>query len=239
VSAAWRTGDPGLLFLGAINRANPTPQLGEIAATNPCGEVPLLPFESCNLGSINLARLLEERDGRAVIDWKRLRAVVNTAVRFLDNVIEVNHYPSPEIARMTRHNRKIGLGVMGFAEALVRIGCSYDSDEAVVLAEAVMQSIAGEALSASEQLAMERGVFPCWPGSIYERRKLRVRNATRTAIAPTGTIGIIADTSPSIEPLFALAYRRTGVLGRQTLGEVNGLFREHVQRRGLDTDALV
>ena len=239
INAAWRMGDPGLLFLDAINRANPTPQLGDIEATNPCGEVPLLPHEACNLGSLSLARFVAERDGRAAVDWERLRGVVNTAIRFLDNLIEVNHYPSLEIARQTRGNRKIGLGVMGLAEALVRLGISYDSDEAVSLAAEFMRTIAGEAMRASEQLAAERGVFPHWPGSIYERRAVRLRNATRTAIAPTGTIGIIADTSPGIEPFFALAYRRSHVLAGQTLYEINPLFREHLHRRGLDTAACL
>jgi ribonucleoside-diphosphate reductase alpha chain len=239
VRAAWQTGDPGLLFLDAINRANPTPHLGAIEATNPCGEVPLLPYESCNLGSINLAHMLREREGRADVDWEKLRATVRKAVRFLDDVIEVNRYPIPEIERMTRGNRKIGLGVMGFAELLIRLGLSYDSDEAVALAEQVMQAIAEEALVASAELAAERGVFPNWKGSVHEARNHPVRHATLTAIAPTGTISIIADTSASIEPLFALAYRRTHVLGGQTLYEVNPLLLEYLDRYGLRAEDVL
>ncbi len=234
VRAAWQTGDPGLLFLDAINRANPTPHLGAIEATNPCGEIPLLPYESCNLGSINLTHMLREREGRVEVDWEKLRATVRKAVRFLDDVIEVNRYPIPEIERMTRGNRKIGLGVMGFAELLIRLGLPYDSDEAAALAEQLMRTIAEEALAASTELAEERGVFPNWKGSVHEARNHRLRNATLTAIAPTGTISIIADTSASIEPLFALAYRRTHVLGGQTLYEVNPLLLEYLDRYGLD-----
>ncbi|MCS7158538.1 MAG: adenosylcobalamin-dependent ribonucleoside-diphosphate reductase [Blastocatellia bacterium] len=239
VRAAWETGDPGLLFLDAINRANPTPQLGAIEATNPCGEIPLLPYESCNLGSINLKHMLRQRDGRVEVDWEKLRETVRKAVRFLDDVIEVNRYPIPEIERMTRGNRKIGLGVMGFAEMLIRLGLSYDSDEAVELAERVMRVIAEEALATSAALAEERGVFPNWKGSVHEAHNRRLRNATLTAIAPTGTISIIADTSASIEPLFALAYRRTHVLGGQTLYEVNPLFLEYLDRHGLKADDVL
>ncbi len=237
--AAWQTGDPGLLFLDAINRANPTPQLGPIEATNPCGEIPLLPYESCNLGSINLKHMLRERGGRTEVDWEKLRETVRKAVRFLDDVIEVNRYPIPEIERVTRGNRKIGLGVMGFAEMLIRLGLSYDSDDAVDLAERVMRVIAEEALATSTELAKERGVFPNWKGSVHEARNRRVRNAALTAIAPTGTISIIADTSASIEPLFALAYRRTHVLGGQTLYEVNPLFLEYLERYGLKADEVL
>ncbi len=236
---AWRTGDPGLLFLDTVNRANPTPHVGQIEATNPCGEVPLLPWEPCNLGSINLSRMLTRRDGQAAIDWDRLAATVRAAIRFLDDVIEVNRYPVPEIERMARGNRKVGLGVMGFAEMLVHLGVSYDSDEAVALADRLMAFIAAEALAASQALAEERGVYPNWRGSVHEARGLRVRNATRTAIAPTGTISIIADTSASIEPLFALAYRRTGVLDGRTLLEVNPLLRQHLEYSGLDVEAIV
>jgi ribonucleoside-diphosphate reductase alpha chain len=236
--AAWRTGDPGLLFLDAINRTNPTPHLGTIEATNPCGEIPLLAHEACNLGSINLARMLRAQDDRPAIDWDKLRATARAAARFLDNIVQVNKYPVPEMEQLARGNRKIGLGVMGFAEMLVRLEISYDSDEAVALAERLMKFIADEALQVSRELAEERGVFPNWPGSVYERQGIKVRNATRTAIAPTGTIGIIAGTSPSIEPLFALAYRRSHVLEGQTLLEINPLFLEYAQRHGLDAAGL-
>lgn len=237
--AAWQTGDPGLLFLDTINLANPTPHLGPLEVTNPCGEVPLLPYESCNLGSINLAHMVRWHNGRAAVGWEKLRAVVQRAVRFLDDVIEVNKYPIPEIDRMTRGNRKIGLGVMGFAEMLIRLGISYDSDAAVQLAEQLMRTIAEEALKTSQELAEERGVFPNWKGSVFEAQNVKVRNATRTAIAPTGTLSIIAGTSASIEPLFALAYRRTRVLGGQTLYEVNPIFLAYAQHYGFNAEKLI
>jgi ribonucleoside-diphosphate reductase alpha chain len=238
-TAAWRTGDPGLVFIDTVNRNNPTPQIGIIEATNPCGEIPLLPFESCNLGSINLAHMVRGQNDRPVIDWQKLRKTVGKAIRFLDDVIEVGKYPTLQIEQVTRENRKIGLGLMGFAEMLILLGISYDSDEGVRTGEKIMQVIAEEARETSRKLAEERGVFPNWKGSIYDSRGLRVRNATQTAIAPTGTIGIIAGTSASIEPLFALAYRRLHVLGDQTLFEANPIFLEHLDRYGLKTDEVL
>lgn len=208
-------------------------------ATNPCGEIPLLPFESCNLGSINLARMVLPQGEYGAVDWEKLRATVRTAVRFLNDVIEVNRYPVPEIEAMTRGNRKIGLGVIGFAELLIRLGISYDSDEAVKTAERVMQAVAQEARSASWELAEERGVYPNWKGSVHEKEGRRLRNATQVAVAPTGTIGIIAGTSPGIEPLFALAYRRSHVLEDQTLFETNPIFLEHLERHGLNVEKVV
>lgn len=237
--AAWHTGDPGLLFLDSINRVNPTPHLGSIEATNPCGEIPLLPFESCNLGSINLAHMLSKQSRKETVDWEKLRTTVRTAVRFLDDVIEVSQYPVPEIEETTRGNRKIGLGVMGFAEMLIRLGISYDSGEAVKAGGEIMQVVAEEAKRTSHELSEERGVFPKWKGSVHEREGVRLRNATQVAVAPTGTIGIIAGTSPSIEPLFALAYRRSHVLEDQTLLETNPLFLEHLDRHGLDANRIV
>jgi ribonucleoside-diphosphate reductase alpha chain len=231
--AAWLTGDPGVVFLDVINRANPTPHLGAIEATNPCGEIPLLPFESCNLGSINLAHMLRSVEGHPAVDWEKLGSTVHVATRFLDDVIEVSKYPVPEIEEMTRSNRKIGLGVMGFAEMLIRLGISYASEDAVRAAEEIMRFIALEAEKASKELAEERGAFSRWKGSVLETKGIKARNATRTAIAPTGTIGIIAGTSPSIEPLFALAYKRSHVLEEQTLYEVNPLFLEFLDRHGL------
>ena len=238
-AAAWQTGDPGLLFRDAINRANPTPQLGTIEATNPCGEVPLLANESCNLGSINVARLVLESRGAPAFDWQRLGTLVHEAVRFLDDVIEVNRYPLAAIERATRATRKLGLGVMGFAEALARLGISYDSGEAERFADRLMRAIAEGARRASALLAERRGNFPAWQASIYEGERLAMRNATRTAIAPTGTIGIIAGTSASIEPLFALAYRRSGVLGGETLEEVNPLLVRTLESAGLDTQRVL
>lgn len=239
VDAAWRTGDPGLLFLDAINRANPTPHVGAIEATNPCGEIPLLPYESCNLGSINLARMVRERDGRRELDREKLQATSRAAVRFLDDVIEVCRYPVPEIEAMTRGNRKIGLGVMGFADLLVRLGVPYDSDEAERVAEDVMGLIAREAREASAALAAERGTYPNWKGSVHEREGLPLRNATQTAIAPTGTISIIAGASAGIEPLFALAYRRSHVLEGETLHEVAPVFLEALEELGLDAATIL
>ena len=238
VDAAWRTGDPGLLFLDTINRTNPTPHLGAIETTNPCGEIPLLPYESCNLGSINLVSVIREQEGSLFIDWEKLRGIVRRAMRFLDNVIEVNHYPIPEIEQMTRGNRKIGLGVMGFADLLIRLGTSYDSDDAETLAARLMQTIADEARLTSQQLSEERGPFLNWKGSRYEAQRVVFRNATCTAIAPTGTISIIAGTSASIEPLFALAYRRRHGLGGEEMTELNPLFLNYCERRGLATKQI-
>lgn len=238
-TAAWATGDPGLLFLDTIARGNPTPELGQIESTNPCGEVALLPYEACNLGSINLAHMVIEQDGNAQVDWRRLRALVHSAVRFLDNVVTVNRYPLKPIAVMTLGNRKIGLGVMGFAEMLIKLGISYAEEQAVRFADDLMRFIATEARAASARLAAERGVFPNWSRSRYAAIGAHVRNATQTSIAPTGTISIIADTSASIEPLFALAYRRRHVLGDETLTEFNPLFLRYLERRGLATDGLL
>ncbi|MGE5194578.1 MAG: adenosylcobalamin-dependent ribonucleoside-diphosphate reductase, partial [Deltaproteobacteria bacterium] len=206
--AAWKTGDPGLIFLDTINRANPTPDVGAIAATNPCGEVPLLPYEACNLGSINLSRMLRQERKAYAIDWDKLGRTVPLAIRFLDDVIEVGRWPAPQIAEQVHGNRKVGLGVMGFAELLICLGIPYASNDAVALAGDVMRFIEDQATAASAELAAERGVFPNWDRSIYAPQGKRLRNATRTSVAPTGTIGIIAGTSASIEPLFALAYRR-------------------------------
>jgi ribonucleoside-diphosphate reductase alpha chain len=226
-AAAWRCGDPGLLFLDALNRANPLPALGALETTNPCGEVPLLPYESCVLGSVNLAHMvLEERPD---VDWNRLRHAVHTGVRFLDDVIEVSRAPLPETATATRRSRKIGLGVMGFAELLIRLGVSYAAKTAVDWADRLAEFVAREARVASRQLAEERGVFPAWETSLFAARGERLRNATRLSVAPTGTIGIIADTSGGIEPLFALAYRRAHTLGGEPLDEVNPIFLRHVE----------
>jgi len=229
VQAAWETGDPGLLFLDAINRANPTPELGTLEATNPCGEIPLLPNEACILGSINLAHHLHKEGERTTIDWEKLKQTTQTAIRFLDNLIEVNRYPTPRIEQQTRGNRKIGLGVMGFAELLIRVGIPYNSENAVETGEHLMREIAQEARRASADLAVERGVFPNWERSIFAPRHEKVRHATCTAIAPTGTISIIAGTTPGIEPIFALRSKRFHMLGGGPLLETAPLLDQLLQ----------
>jgi len=228
VQKAWESGDPGMVFLDRINRDNPTPQLGEIEATNPCGEQPLLPYEACNLGSINLAAFYNA-DAREGIDWEGLKTVIHQSVRFLDNVIEASVYPLEQITEMVRTNRKIGLGLMGFADLLYQLGVAYNSQEGVSLAERLMAFIQDESKLASKALADERGPFPSFDGSTYAAKKQGpYRNATTTTIAPTGTLSILAGCSSGIEPLFALSFTRT-VMDNDKLIEVNPYFEAAVK----------
>ncbi|MEE0816194.1 MAG: vitamin B12-dependent ribonucleotide reductase, partial [Desulfovibrio fairfieldensis] len=239
VKKAWQSGDPGIVFLDRINRDNPTPDQGEIESTNPCGEQPLLPFEACNLGSINLACFYlpghnddadPARDG---IDWAELRRVVHLSVRFLDNVIDASLFPLPRIAETVRKNRKIGLGVMGFADLLFELGVPYNSREGIALAERVMGFVQEEGHKASAELAKERGPFPAYPASTYAKaKKGPYRNATVTTIAPTGTLSIIAGCSSGVEPLFALCFTRN-ILDGERLVEVNPYFEAALAATGL------
>jgi ribonucleoside-diphosphate reductase alpha chain len=235
VESAWATGEPGIIFLDAINRANSLPHLGEIESTNPCGEQPLLPFESCNLGSLNLAKVV--KDGG--IDYPLLKKMVHTAVHFLDNVIDANKFPLEIIKERTLDNRKIGLGVMGFADMLIRLGIPYNSEDAVAQGEEVMAFIQKEARHASAALADRRGNFKYYAGSRYDGNGVgRMRNATTTTIAPTGTISIIAGCSSGIEPLFAISYVRRVLEGTE-LVEVHPYFEELAKRRGFYSTELM
>ena len=245
VNNAWQTGEPGVVFMDRINEANPTPQLGRIEATNPCGEQPLLPYEACNLGSINLGQFIDRAcEPGASVDWERLRETVHVATRFLDNVIDANNYPLPEIERICRDNRKIGLGVMGFADALFKLGLPYNSDEGIAWGERFMKFVNDEGHNCSEALARERGCFPTWKGSVWHTVHNRVmRNATVTTVAPTGTISIIANCAGGIEPLFSLAFLRNVLHGQRQgerpLIEVNETFRTVSRKRGFYSEKLI
>ena len=235
VENAWKSGDPGVVFIDEINRHNPTPLVGRMEATNPCGELPLLPYESCNLGSIIVSRMITEDDE---IDWGKFRKTIHTAVHFLDNVIDVNPYPMKEIDEMTKGNRKIGLGVMGFAELLIRLKIKYDSPDAVDLAEEMARFLEEEADKKSKDIAERRGSFPYFEKSIYFGKMPGRRNSTVTTVAPTGTISIIAGCSSGIEPLFAVAFMRH-VLEGARLFELNPLFEREAKDRGFYSGDLL
>jgi ribonucleoside-diphosphate reductase alpha chain len=233
VEMAWKTGEPGIIFIDRINKANPTPKLGDIESTNPCGEQPLLPWESCNLGSVNLSRFVKNGG----VDYERLSKVTWSAVHFLDNVIDMNKYPIKKIEEMTKGNRKIGLGVMGFADLLIMLGLPYDSEEALKIADDAMGFIFKETKKASMALAKKRGSFPNYSRSIYKKKGEKLRNATLTTIAPTGSLSIIANSSSGIEPIFAVAYRRKISVGE--FNEVHPLFREMAEKEGFYSEKLI
>ena len=237
VDSAWRTGEPGIVFLDRLNRDNVTPTLGEIESTHPCGEQPLLPYESCNLGSINLVRHLKKTESGYEIDWDRLKKTVHSAVHFLDNVIDVNKYPLPEIDRVTKLTRKIGLGIMGFADMLLYLGVPYNSEEGVETAQKLMAFIEKESKDASAKLAETRGAFPLFNESTLAGG-VPVRNATVTTIAPTGTLSIIAGVSSGVEPVFAFAYIRNIMDGTHFI-ETNSILKERLERSGLLSDELM
>jgi ribonucleoside-diphosphate reductase alpha chain len=238
VKQAWENGDPGIIFLDRVNQDNPTPELGDIESTNPCGEQPLLPMEACNLGSINLAKSVMENGDGPVIDYDGLKEVVDLSVRFLDNTIEMSKYPLPEITEMVRGNRKIGLGVMGFADMLYQLRIAYNTEEALETAETVMRFIQESAHEASQNLAEERGVFENFYKSIFKNQGVKIRNATTTTIAPTGTLSIIAGCSSGIEPLFALSFVRN-VMDNDKLMEVNPNFEKIARERGFYSHDLM
>ncbi|MSR23588.1 MAG: adenosylcobalamin-dependent ribonucleoside-diphosphate reductase [Nitrospiraceae bacterium] len=237
VEAAWSTGEPGVIFLDTINAHNPTPHIGRIESTNPCGEQPLLAYESCTLGSLNLEKFVAGAPKKPAIAFERLAEATAHAVRFLDNVLDMNQYPLPSIAAITKGNRKIGLGVMGFADLLIKLGIPYDSAEALAVGEQVMQFIQEHGHQASAELARTRGTFPNFKGSRLESDGQRLRNATVTTVAPTGTISIIADCSPGIEPLYGVSYART-VMDDVRLTALHQEFVRRARAAGIYTPQL-
>lgn len=245
IKHAWQTGEPGVVFIDRINEANPTPHVGRIEATNPCGEQPLLPYEACNLGSINLGLFVKDScTPEAQVDWDALRETVHESVRFLDNVIDANNYPLPQIDDICKANRKIGLGVMGFADALYKLGVAYNSDEGIAWGERLMKFVNDEAHNYSEKLAVERGSFPNWANSIWDTTFHRpMRNSAVTTVAPTGTISIIADCSGGVEPMFSLAFYRNVLKGQEEgkspMIEINETFEQVARQRGFYSEGLM
>lgn len=238
VESAWETGDPGVIFIDLINKSNPTPHVGVIESTNPCGEQPLLPYEACVLGSINLSKYVIHEGKGPAIDFVALEEDINTAVRFLDDSIDVNKYPLPDIEMMHKANRKIGLGIMGWADMLILLGIPYNTKRAFNLAETIMKFFTDTARNYSVVLAKERGVFPNFHGSVYDAPQMPMpRNATTTTIAPTGTLSIIADCSSGIEPIFAIAYKR--LIMDTVLSEFNKYFLEYAKYLGFYSEALI
>ncbi|MGX8701920.1 vitamin B12-dependent ribonucleotide reductase [Caproiciproducens sp.] len=237
VDAAWRNGEPGIIFLDRLNRDNIVPSQGEIESTNPCGEQPLLPYESCNLGSVNLVKMLKTADGKTEFDWDKLGLTVKNAVHFLDNVIDANRYPLENIDRVTKQTRKIGLGVMGWADSLLQMGIPYNSDEAIALGEKVMKFITGRGREESAVLAEKRGAFPLFGESILPQDR-PMRNGTITTIAPTGTLSIIANCSSGVEPVFGYVYIRNIMDGTEMI-EVNPILKAELEKRGLYSDELM
>jgi ribonucleoside-diphosphate reductase alpha chain len=235
---AWQYGDPGLVFIDRMNEpsSNPVPSMGRIEATNPCGEQPLLPYDACNLGSINVARFVAE--GNQDLDWNELKRVVHESIHFLDNVVEVNEFPVVKIREMVSKTRRVGLGVMGFADMLFKLKVRYDSEEGIVWAEKLMKFIQDETKVASVELAKSRGVFPAWEVSVFANTDYRPRNMALTTIAPTGTISMIADTSSGIEPAFSLGYQKNTVEGK-TLYMMNPVFVQELKSRDLYNDELL
>ena len=239
VEHAWKNGDPGIIFLDRLNKDNPTPNLGQIESTNPCGEQPLLPYEACNLGSINLAHMVKEEEGIKKVDYDRLKNVTYTAVRFLDDVVDMSRYPIEKISKMVHGNRKIGLGVMGYADLIIILGIPYDSEEALELAQKIMSFIQDESKNASRELAKEKGVFPNFKGSVYDSPDgYEIRNATTTTIAPTGTLSIIADCSSGVEPIFAISFVKN-VMDNDRLVEINDYFEELANKEGFYSKELM
>ncbi len=236
VQNAWKTGDPGLIFIDEINRKHPGKHLGEVETTNQCGEAPLLPYEGCVLGSLNLNKFIDME--KKEVRWDSLKSTVQSAVHFLDNVIDLNSYPNKEIEKGTKLSRKFGLGVMGFADILVRLGIKYDSEKGLECADELMRFIRQAAYDASEQLAKERGAFPAWKGSEHEKNERKMRNLTCLSISPTGTISILADASPGCEPLYALSYQKT-VLGDTELFQANKHFEAVAKERGFYSEELL